>query len=480
VIANTLPSVKDESSDVLIIGAGAAGLAAARDLGVAGRKVIVLEARDRVGGRILTFKDPSEPIPIELGAEFVHGKSPELWRIAQRAHLELYEVSGRRLYFENCKLARSVSFRSTIQSLNDRMKASSVDQSLKDFLAALPDDEETRRAKAMAIRYAEGFHAGRIDRIGIHGLIKANEAAGSIEGDKAFRFLNGYDSFVQALRAEAESHGATILLNTMVKEIRWSGDGVEAVCAAGSGVGSFTASRAVITLPLGVLQTSRGQPANVRFIPELPSEKQGAIKHLEMGHVLRIVLSFRERFWETLKIWDEHNEPVKFVDAGFMHCPDLALPTWWTQLPIRAPVLVGWVGGQNADRITRSATTSHDVDDRANGNSARLTHAAGEALGSLVRDQAIASLAQLFDLSTEYISDQLRAAYFHDWQHDQFSRGAYAYVPVDGLDDQIALSRAVDGVLFFAGEATSIGNIGTVHGAIMSGQRAAREILVRA
>jgi monoamine oxidase len=108
-----------------------------------------------------------------------------------------------------------------------------------------------------------------------------------------------------------------------------------------------------------------------------------------------------------------------------------------------------------------------------------LAQPAGESLGSLVLDQAITSLARIFDLSTEYIRDRLVASYFHDWQHDPFSRGAYGYVPVAGLDAQLALSEPVDGTLFFAGEATSVGHIGTVHGAIMSGQRAAREILAR-
>jgi monoamine oxidase len=468
----------EEIDDVLIIGAGAAGLAAARDLAVAGRKVVVLEARDRIGGRIFTYKDPSETIPIELGAEFVHGKSPELWQVAKRAHLELYEISRRHLYFENGQLSESPSFRAAIESLNDSMKASGVDQSLKDFLATLPDDEETQRAKAMVVRYVEGFHAARIDRIGIHGLIKANEGADSIAGDRAFRFLDGYSALAQALRAEAESHGAKIRLNTTVKEVLWSDDRVEVVCGAGSGKSSFAGSRAIITLPLGVLQTSRGQPAEVRFTPELPDKKQRAIEHLQMGHVLRIALSFRERFWETLKIWDQEVEPVKFADAGFVHYSELPLPTWWTQLPIRAPVLVGWVAGPKADGISRGGP-SHDVDQKPESNSGHLPHTGGEALGSLVRDQAIHSLAKLFGLSHEYIRARLMAVYFHDWQDDPFSRGAYAYVPVDGLDDQIALSQPVGGTLFFAGEATSIGHIGTVHGAIMSGQRAASEILAQ-
>jgi len=241
----------------------------------------VLEARDRTGGRIFTYRDPSEPIPIELGAEFVHDKSPELWRIAQRADLQLYEVSERHWYFENRKLSRSDDFWAKIEGLNDKVQPAGPDQSLKDFLSSLPDDEETRRAKDIAVRYVEGFHAARIDRIGIHGLIKANEAADAIEGDKSFRFLDGYNALAQALRAEAEANGAMIHLNTVVKEIRWSGDGVEAVFEGENGDRSFAASRAIITLPLGVLQTSPDQPAAVRFIPELPLEKQIAIKNLK-------------------------------------------------------------------------------------------------------------------------------------------------------------------------------------------------------
>src|SRR6266851_5246850 len=163
-------------------------------------------------------------IPIELGAEFVHGKSPELWHLAQRAHLELCEVSERHLYFENGKLIKSKNFWAKIESLNEKMRSAGTDKSFKDFLSSLPDDEETRRAKAMAVRYIEGFHAARIDRVWIHGLVKANEAADSIEGDKSFRFLNGYDSLVQVLQAEAEAYGATIRLNTVIKEIRWSCD----------------------------------------------------------------------------------------------------------------------------------------------------------------------------------------------------------------------------------------------------------------
>jgi len=281
------------------------------------------------------------------------------------------------------------------------------------------------------------------------------------------------------LQAEAERYGAMIHLNTVLKEIHWSGAGVEAVCEADKGQSSFAASRAIITLPLGVLQTSPDQLAAVRFIPGLPQEKQAAINNMAVGNVVRIVLSFREKFWKALRLWDEDNRPVKLADAGFIHCPDATFPTWWTQLPVRAPILVGWVGGPRAERISQNIPPGNDLAERTQSGSERLAQAAAESVDSFVLDQAILSLSQIFNVPIENIRHQLTASYFHDWQHDPFSRGAYCYVPVAGLDDQQMLSQPLAGTLFFAGEATSIGHIGTVHGAIMSGQRAAKEILAR-
>jgi monoamine oxidase len=450
------------SQTVLVIGAGAAGLAAARDLSKAGRDVIVVEARERIGGRVFTHRDPHQPVPIEYGAEFIHGKSPELWHLARAAHLELYEVSERHWYFEDGELSKSREFWKNIESLTDKMKSPHVDESLREFLDQLPNDEETRRAKAMVTRYVEGFHAASIERIGIRGLVVATEAADSIDGDRAFRFVDGYASLMEALRAEAESYGATFHLRTTVEEIRWENDRLEVSCKRSDdsdpsdrdietgSPSSFTASEVVMTLPLSLLQKSSTE-GGIRFEPALPEPKQSAIRTLVMGNVVKINLLFRERFWETVKRWDNEGSEVSFREAGFFHFPGLPFPTWWTQLPIRAPLLVGWVGGAQADCLSSTDET--------------------------LLQQAIASIARIFKLSTQAIQDQLEHCYVHDWRNDQFSCGAYAYLPVNGLRAQQVLSEPIDGKLFFAGEATSIGHIGTVHGAIQSGRRAAQEVL---
>ena len=470
------------SQTIIVIGAGAAGLAAARDLSKAGRHVIVVEARDRIGGRVFTHKDPHQPVPIEYGAEFIHGKSPELWQLAHAVNLDLYEVSERHWYFEDGELSKSREFWKNIESLIDKMKSLPVDQSLKEFLDQLPDDEEMRRAKAMVTRYVEGFHAASIERIGIRGLVVATEAADSIDGDRAFRFVDGYASLMEALRAEAENYGATFHLHTTVAEIRWESDRLEVSCKrsddsdSGDGDGdgdkrsgspsSFTASEVLITLPLSLLQKSSTE-GGIRFVPELPEPKQSAIRTLVMGNVIKINLLFRERFWEKVKRWDNEGSEVSFREAGFFHFPGLPFPTWWTQLPIRAPLLVGWVGGAQADRVGSPTVREGPAGET------RLQSASPDSL----LKQALTSLARIFDLPTKAIQDQLERRYIHDWREDPFARGAYAYLPVNGVEAQRVLAEPIGNKLFFAGEATSAGHIGTVHGAIQSGQRAAKEVL---
>jgi monoamine oxidase len=128
------------------------------------------------------------------------------------------------------------------------------------------------------------------------------------------------------------------------------------------------------------------------------------------------------------------------------------MPTWWSLLPLHAPVLVGWAGGTGAEKFRGLAEP-------------------------VCVSEALRSLKQIFGVSETTLQKTLLRSYMHDWNADLFSRGAYAYLPVDGLDAQQKLARPVRNTIFFAGEATSVGHIGTVHGAIESGQRAAREIL---
>lgn len=455
-------------NDVLIIGAGAAGLAAARDIAAAHLPVIVLEARDRIGGRVYTLHDAASPVPVELGAEFVHGKHPALMQVLDESNIPFCDVTERHLYFDKGKVINSHEFWNELSALMDLMSLDHPDQTFKEFLASLPDNYVSRQASEVASLFVQGFHAGEINLIGTHGLVKAKEAEDAIDSDKGFRVLGGYEVLMQALHDEAAANGAGVRLQTVVKEIHWKANGVEVVCLCAGEQQRFTGSRVLITLPLAVLQAEANQPGAVRFIPELPEEKRNAIRRLMMGHALRITLVFRERFWEGFKKNEASSAEVQFAshgeqlsEFGFLHNPEAPLPTWWSLHPIHAPVLVGWSGGPDAERLARL---------NQNQRSAKQND---DELVTL----ALQSLAMTLGVSESQLRELLVSSHTHNWTSDPFTRGAYAYLPVGGLELQQALARSIDHTLYFAGEATSVGHIGTVHGALDSGHLAAQEIL---
>lgn len=436
-------------ADVLVIGAGAAGLAAARDLATAGLSVLVLEARDRIGGRVHTLREPQLPVPVELGAEFIHGESRETWEIVERANLLACEVSERHWLLRGGELTTTDEFWSKLEEVFERMKREGGrDRTFAEFLAENREDEQSREAARL---YVEGFHAARSERAGTRGLVLAEEASDRTGGDKQFRVLDGYGRVTGWLHDEVLRRGGEIRLGAVVTEVRWRPGGLELTTRGTENEGdTYTASRAVVTLPLGLLRTQDGKGA-VRFSPELP-EKREAAKRLEVGYVVRVTLRFRSRFWEELEL-PSGDGKRNLSEMAFLHSPDAAVPTWWTALPVRAPVLVGWAGGTAADGLSGK----------------------GE---EFVVENALASLARVLGVARAEVEGQLEAAYAHDWQADPFSRGAYSYLPVGGVEAQEMLARPVEGTLFFAGEATNTdGHNGTVHGAIATGRRAAREVL---
>jgi len=416
----------NDDADVLIIGAGAAGLAAARELSVSGLKVIVLEARSRIGGRIDTHFDH---FPIELGAEFVHGKPPETLKIVERGKLKLHEVPNRHWFLENGVLTKSGEFWSKVEKVMEKMgHYTGPDQSFAQFLNDYKQKTQIEDIESMATLYVEGFHAADADRISVHGLNKTNEAAERIDDDKQFRIQYGYGLLTRTLHDEAIAVGASFQFHTAVEEVIWTRNEVKVLT---NGRREYKARRVLVTLPLSLLQTGA-----VRFSPAL-DDKQDAARKLTMGHVVKVVLRFREPFWE---------------DLAFIHAPSESLPTWWTQFPAELPVLAGWAGGPRAERLSRESDDS-------------------------LLDQSLQTLSHIFQTPKRSVQGLLKAFHTHNWQSDPLAAGAYSYIPVGGNEAQTELAKPMEDTLFFAGEATNTdGHQGTVHGAIASGLRAAREI----
>src|SRR5581483_6385419 len=184
--------------DVLVVGAGAAGLSAVRELDRAGYSVICVEARNRIGGRILTHRDPLSPIPIELGAEFVHGRPPEIWDIIRSAGLTAYDCAENAIHIHHGELCHDDPWK-LVSGVMDDMRGYAAENEDRSFLSFLSQSAHPENAKTLALSYVEGFNAARSDLIGIASLSEDAHAADRIGGDRSFRIFNGYESVISHL-----------------------------------------------------------------------------------------------------------------------------------------------------------------------------------------------------------------------------------------------------------------------------------------
>jgi monoamine oxidase len=436
------------SPDVLILGAGVAGISAAIDLSRAGLHVEVIEGRDRIGGRIFTQFDSSLNHAIELGAEFVHGLATEIWLPMQEHNLAVSELEGDFWCSTAGKLERCKFFKEVAHIL-DKMDDESPDQSFLDFLAQKFGDSGDEEAKRHAVEYVSGFNAADPGQVSVHWLVHQQKAEEQIQGDRGFHIKGGYQALLKLFADELATREIAVRLSTAVREIRWKSGAVEIVTRSRSGDESFAAPRALLTFPLSVLQRAvRNHDNGLCLEPGLPQEKLTALKKLAMGNVVRVALCFRRGTWENIAA-----DGKTLANMSFLFSDDEIFPTWWTQMPDPVPIITGWAAAHYAETLS------------------------GMSEGRIV-DKAIDSLAAVLGRSKASLQSELVAAYFHDWDSDPFSLGAYSYVKVGGEGCQKTLGAPIENTLFFAGEATDIsGNNGTVHGAIASGKRAAQEIL---
>ncbi len=420
-----------------MVGGGVAGLQAAVLLSAAGMKTVIVEARDRLGGRISTLRIAPTAIPVELGAEFVHGRPPEILSVAEEAGMNLGEVSGEPWFSNNGRLEPCGNFFAQVDEvMQDMGEPTGPDQSFREFLDRRYSEEIPE--KAHALRYVEGFHAARAERISVRGLIKGDEASAQIDGDTQYWVTGGYDTLVRYL--EKQLSRASICLETVVQEVHWTEQLVNVRAVRNGEAVIFTAPQALITLPLAVLQGG-----SVRFDPVI-SEKNEALRLLEMGSALRITFRFREEFWSKL-------ERRGLQNLSFLFSGDQELPTWWAKRKIR--LLTGWAGGPNAAALSALSDTDF------------VAH-------------AIASLSRILNIPREDIEHFVESWHFHNWVKDPFCGGGYSYALVGGEDAARRLAAPLSSTLSFAGEATEFtGHHGTVNGAMASGVRAANEMLDR-
>jgi monoamine oxidase len=432
--------------DILVLGAGIAGLAAARALADAGQRVALIEARDRIGGRIFTdriSRNAGEPVSIELGAEFIHGLPPVTWDLIKEANLSTYELDGAQLSFARGGFQSSNEDYGEAVSVIDEMMAwlerqpSGTDVSFAQYLD-LAGIDGSRRRRATA--YVEGFNAADSRVIGVAALVAQQRAEDKVNSDRLFHVEPGYNALPAFLLDRFRASGGTLLLEHPVRRVRWSQNAV-AVSGVNAGGESFElhAERAIVTLPLGVLQAG-----TVEFEPA-PVEIWSNAARMAMGPVVRISLLFDAKFWQQA--------------LSFLLTRDEVPSAWWTPMPNSAPLITGWAGGAKAAALTQRIGARADW--RA------------------LLEESLGTLSRMYGIAAQELHARLISWHTHDWQADPYSRGAYSYAPAGALNASANMTLPVADTLFFAGEHTdTTGHWGTVHGALGSGLRAAAQLRV--
>ncbi len=420
--------------NIIIIGAGAAGLMAAKQLAGAGLKVVVLEARDRLGGRINTFKDSSMH-PFEGGAEFIHGNLELTLQLLKEAGIEKQELSGEMWQVENGKWARESEFFRYVNEVMEKLKQIEDDMSIETFLEKSFLGHGYEELRKSLTSYVEGYYSGEISKTSAKSFLKELLS----EDEQQYRPADSYGDMVQYLAHGAIEAGADIRLSTVVKEIRWKKDHAEIIDESGH---FYHANKVIITVPLGVWTADENAKGAILYTPAL-DQKREAAKQMGFGAVIKVLLKFKEDFFNNGLLTSK-----KDIDLSKVHMvlTDNSIPTWWTQHPEKEPLLTGWLSGPKAARIK-------DESDET------------------ILLKSLQSLQAIFQIDIAALEDNLEWSKIFNWTTDPYTRGSYSYSTLHTPVARKILMEPVDDTLFFAGEALYEGpEMGTVEAALTSGK----------
>ncbi len=414
----------------LVIGAGIAGLSAAYHLKRAGIEATVLEARDRIGGRVWTSRDFAD-IPVEFGAELIHGRSPEVntWQWARQLGLKTWHWNkiddsmirteeGDWMTMGQARAASAELDATRSWDLGDVAEPRN-DENLETYLRRIGFSEKQLRYVERSFANAEGDSMRNLNAKAHAHLLKDSDAAADYSD---YRILDGYDAYYDKL-----AEGLDIRFNCVASEIDWS----QGVCVSTDAEETYAADAAVLTLPLGVLKAGR-----LRFSPALPESKRSALAGLQMGPVIKLVYQFEE--------------PILDRSIGAIYAKGNP-PMWWSPSLGREAGATVWTGFVTGDY----ARALLPLGERA---------ALRKGLDTLRRETGIRDLEAL-------------KARWVNWSEDEFALGGYSVCLPGHYEARAKLAQPTP-PFYWAGEASAPHHLtAMVHGAYFTGQRAATEIL---
>ena len=413
--------------DVIIIGAGCAGLMAMRELLTAGYQVCLLEASPSAGGRIATIKEKGFDMPVETGAEFIHGKLPLTRKLLRKANIPYQPIEGKMISVLNGTWNKREEHEKHWNELMRKLNKQKTDITVKAFLEEHFSADEYKGLRGAVQRFAEGFDLADIDKVSLLSVKKEWQH----EEQTQYRVTGGYMQLVDQLVSDCRALKGKIYFNACALKVEYHRNHVIVTTNSKK---KFEADRLIVTASIGVLQSGM-----IKFSPELGVHRE-AIRQIGFGTVIKILLQFRIPFWKD-----------KGDDTGFLITNE-KIPTWWTQLPAESDLLTGWLGGSAAAKRStqKEETILHD---------------------------ALLSLSSIFSIAPSVLRKQLVHHKILRWEHHPYILGGYSYNTLFSEKAIEILSEPVANTIFFAGEAIHTGEAqGTVEAALQSGLSAAKKI----
>ena len=419
-------------TDVIIIGAGASGLMAARELGKAGKKVIILEARDRIGGRIWPLDEKEWGYPAQAGGEFVHGKAPVTRSLVKEAGLTYVNGSDYEVWsVRDGEPVKTEWDMPDEEILHEKLRELKEDMPLSDFFAKYLSEPRYENLRDQAMRMVEAYDAADRNKISTFAL--RNEWLGGEEWESG-HIKEGYGALLDFLAVECKKNGGEIYLGETAQSIAMTDEGASVQCASGQ---EYSGDKVLITLPVPLV-------SSIDFKPAIP-EKLEAFSNIGFGGAMKLLLKFKDRWWLNARSKD-------FSKMGFMLAREDFM-SWWTQYPLEEPLLVGWAAGPVTEKLKNLSPE--------------------EAL-----ELGLKTLSNIFAVDVEFLKQQLVKFAWANWPNDPLARGGYSYSVPGSEEAYVELRKPVAGKIFFAGEALYTGNeTATVEGALGSGKEVAEKIL---
>jgi monoamine oxidase len=412
--------------DVIIIGAGAAGLSAMRDLAKAGYHVCMLEAAGNAGGRISTIKEGFESYA-EAGAEFIHGKLPLTFQLLKEAGLSCEEVEGKMIDVQQGQW-QTEDHDDHWDEFMRQLGKLKADITILQFLEENFSNPEYIHLRQAVQRFSEGFDLADISKASI---LSIKEEWKNID-KKQYRIKGGYIQVIDHLLNCCRQLNTEFYFNSCVNKIDYEEGNVTVHTIDNK---KFPANKLIITVSAGVLQSGI-----IQFKPSL-TDHAVAIQGLGFGGVIKFLFEFKTSFW---KEFDD--------EAGFL-LTDEEIPTWWTQLPAETNLLSGWMGGPNATKKIFEPDSS-------------------------LLQTALQSLSSIFRMPPAMLQEELTSYKIINWLNQPYIKGGYSYDTLHSGKAREILSSPVNNTIYFAGEAISKSESqGTVESALQSGHDTASMLI---